>query len=94
MTATSFVTDGVEAAINQAREYCGDRIVDVSAGQIGGQALRLGLIDQIVMNVVPVVFGGGRPFFGAMESGEIRLANPSRVAQGNRVTHLLYDVER
>ena len=43
---------------------------------------------------VPVVFGGGRPFFGAMEPGEVRLANPSRVAQGNRVTHLLYDVER
>jgi hypothetical protein len=56
--------------------------------------LRLGLIDQIVMNVVPVVFGGGRPFFGAMESGDnITLGNPSRVARGNRVTHLLYDVE-
>ena len=90
----TFVTDGVESAISQAREYSGDRIVDVAAGQIGGQALRLGLIDQIVMNVVPVVFGGGRPFFGAMEPGEVKLGNPSRVAQGNRVTHLLYDVER
>ena len=46
------------------------------------------------MNVVPVVLGGGRPFFGAMEPGEVRLANPSRVAHGNRVTHLLYDVDR
>ncbi len=90
----TFITDGVEAAIKQAREYCGDRIVDVAAGQIGGQALRLGLIDQIVMNVVPVVFGGGRPFFGAMDPGEVTLGNQSRVAQGNRVTYLLYDVER
>jgi dihydrofolate reductase len=91
----TFVTDGVESAIRQAREFCGERIVDVAAGQIGGQALRLGLIDQIVMNVVPVVFGGGRPFFGAMQAGDnVVLANPSRVAQGNRVTHLLYDVER
>ncbi len=91
----TFVTDGVEAAIEQAREYCGDRIVDVAAGQIGGQALRLGLIDQIVMNVVPVVFGAGRPFFGAMGPGdEVVLGNPSRVAQGDRVTHLLYDVGR
>jgi dihydrofolate reductase len=58
------------------------------------QALRLGLIDQIVMNVVPVVFGGGRPFFGTMEPGDnVTFGNPSRVAQGNRVTHLLYDVE-
>jgi dihydrofolate reductase len=91
----TFVTDGVESAIRQARKFCGDRIVDVAAGQIGGQALRLGLIDQIVMNVVPVVFGGGRPFFGAMEPGDnVTLGDPSRVAQGNRVTHLLYDVER
>lgn len=51
----TFVTDGVESAIRQAREFVGDRIVDVAAGQIGGQALRLGLIDQVVMNVVPVV---------------------------------------
>jgi dihydrofolate reductase len=43
--------------------YAGDRIVDVAAGEIGGQALRLGLIDQVVVNLVPVVFGSGRPFF-------------------------------
>jgi dihydrofolate reductase len=90
----TFVTDGVGAAIAKAREYAGPgREVDVGAGQIGGQALRLGLIDQVVMNVVPVVFGSGRPFFGAMGPGEtITLANPSRIAQGDRVTHLLYDV--
>jgi dihydrofolate reductase len=64
-----------------------------SAGQIGGQALRLGLIDQVVTNVVPVVLGAGQPFFGAMGPGDtIVLADPSRVAQGNRVTHLLRDV--
>ena len=90
----TFVTDGVEAAIRQAREVAGpDRDVDVAAGQIGGQALRLGLIDQVVMNVVPVVFGAGRPVFAAMGPGDtVTLANPSRVAQGDRVTHLLYDV--
>jgi dihydrofolate reductase len=92
----TFVTDGVEAAIAQARELAGDdRDVDVAAGEIGGQALRLGLIDQVVMNVVPVVFGAGRPFFAAMGPGErVMLANPSRVVPGDRVTHLLYDVAR
>jgi dihydrofolate reductase len=66
----TFVTEGVEAAIAQASELAGDnRDVDVAAGEIGGQALRLGLIDQVVMNVVPVVFGAGRPFFGAMGPG-------------------------
>ena len=90
----TFVTEGVEAAIAQARELAGDnRDVDVAAGEIGGQALRLGLIDQVVMNVVPVVFGAGRPFFGAMGPGDtVTLANPARVVQGDRVTHLLYDV--
>lgn len=93
-TAPFTFVDGVEAAIAQARERAGpDRIVDVAAGQIGGQALRLGLIDQVVMNVVPVLFGAGKPFFGAMGPGDsITLDNPSRVAQGDRVTHLLYDV--
>lgn len=91
----TFVTDGVESAIAQARAFVGDRIVDVAAGQIGGQALRLGLIDKVVMHVVPIVFGAGRPFFGAIGPGDIiTLANPSRVAQGDRVTHLLYSVER
>lgn len=87
----TFVTDGVESAVAQAREVAGDRIVDVAAGEVGGQALRLGLVDQVVMNVVPVVFGEGRPFFGSA-AGEVTLANPSLVAQGDRVTHLLYDV--
>jgi len=90
----TFVTEGVEAAITQARAFAGpDRQVDVAAGQIGGQALRLGLIDQVVMSVVPVVLGAGRPFFGAMGPGDaVVLTEPSRVAQGKRVTHLLYDV--
>ena len=89
----TFVTDGVESAVAQAREVAGDRIVDVAAGNVGGQALRLGLIDQVVMNVVPVVFGEGRPFFGG-GAGEVTLAGPSLVAQGHGVTHLLYDMPR
>lgn len=89
----TFVTDGVESAVAQAREVAGDRIVDVAAGNVGGQALRLGLVDQVVMNVVPVVFGEGRPYFGSA-GGEVTLADPSLVAQGDRVTHLLYDVPK
>jgi hypothetical protein len=64
-------------------------------GQIGGHARRLGLVDQVVMNVAPVVSGPGRPFFGAMGGGVIAgLDSPTRVVQGDRVTHLLYDVSR
>ena len=94
-TAPFTFVDGVEAAIKAAQEYAGDRIVDVAAGQIGGQALRLGLIDQVVVNIVPAVFGSGRPFFatGPLPS-PILLDNPSQVVRGDRVTHLVYDVAK
>src|ERR687894_95794 len=84
-TAPFTFVNSVESAIGTAREYAGDRVVDVAAGQIGGQALRLGLIDQVVVNVVPVVFGSGRPFFatGALA----RLDNPTTIVPGDRVTH-------
>ena len=85
--------DGVEAAISAAHDYAGDRVIDVAAGEIGGQALRLGLIDQVVVNLVPAVFGSGRPFFatGPLED-PILLDNPSQIIRGDRVTHLVYDV--
>jgi dihydrofolate reductase len=54
----------------------------VAAGQIGGQALELGLIDQVVVNQVPVVFGSGRPFFATGGLAEpLRLENPPRSCQ-------------
>jgi dihydrofolate reductase len=87
--------NGVAEAIGAAREFAGDRVVDVAAGQIGGQALELGLIDQVVVNQVPVVFGAGRPFFATGALGEpLLLENPTTIVQGDRVTHLLYDVRR
>ncbi|GAA5030431.1 dihydrofolate reductase family protein [Actinopolymorpha pittospori] len=92
-TAPFTFVDSVEAGIKAAQEYAGDRLVDVAAGQIGGQALRLGLIDQIVVNLVPVVLGSGRPFFATGTlSDPIPFGNPSRVVQGDRVMHLVYDV--
>jgi dihydrofolate reductase len=94
-TAPYTFVNGVEAAIGAARDYAGDRIVDVSAGQIGGQALRLGLIDEVVVNVVPVVFGSGRPFFATGPlAGPILLDNPSQIIPGDRVTHLVYEVRK
>ena len=94
-TAPFTFVDGVEQAIAAAREFAGDRDVDVAAGQIGGQALALGLIDQVVLNLVPVVFGSGRPFFATGALAEpLMLDNPTTVVRGDRVTHLLYDVTR
>jgi dihydrofolate reductase len=92
-TAPFTFVDGVEKAIAAAKEFAGDRDVDVAAGQIGGQALKLGLIDQVVVNQVPVVFGSGRPFFATGALAEpLQLENPTTIVRGDRVTHLVYDV--
>ena len=90
----TFVTDGVRSAVEQARAFAGDRDVSVTAGQIGGQALREGLIDQVVLNLVPAVLGTGRPFFGTGGMAEPLLFEDPVVVQGKSVTHLVYDVRR
>jgi dihydrofolate reductase len=90
----TFVTDGVRSAIEQAKAYAGDRDVSVTAGDVGGQALREGLIDQVVLNLVPAVLGTGKPFFGTGAMAEPLLFEDPRIVQGRRVTHLVYDVRR
>ena len=55
----------------------------------------LGLIDQVVVNQVPVVCGSGRPFFATGRLADpLRLENPTTIVRGDRVTHLVYDVSR
>ena len=56
--------DGVEAAVAKAQKLAGDRIVEVAAGDVGGQVLAAGLIDEERMDVVPVVFGSGNATSG------------------------------
>ena len=58
--------DGVEAAVAKAQELAGDRMVEVAAGDVGGQVLAAGLIDEVRMDVVPVVFGSGKRYFGSV----------------------------
>lgn len=89
----TFVTDGVEAAISQAQDIAGDRVVSVTGGTIARQALELGLLDEIAIDLVPVVMGAGnRPFFGTLEGEDILLDNPTTCIQGDRVTNLVFPV--
>lgn len=91
----SFVTDGVEAAIARAREIAGDRAVTVTGGTIARQCLDLGLLDEVAVDLVPVVMGdGNRPFFGQLSSHDVLLGNPTTCIQGDRVTHLVFPVEK
>jgi dihydrofolate reductase len=85
-----FVTDGVEAALAQAQKIAGDRVVAVAGGTIAGQCLELGLLDEVAIDLVPVVMGRGRPFFGAQSLDDAALGDPTLSIQGNRVTHLVF----
>ncbi len=85
--------DGVEAAVAKAQELAGDRIVEVAAGDVGGQALAAGLVDEVRMDVVPVVFGSGKRYFGSVHAQHL-LEDPDVAIQGNRVLHLRYRVRR
>lgn len=77
---------GIEAAVTTAQELAGDRIVEVAAGDVGGQVLAAGLIDEVRMDVAPVVFGAGKRFFGSVDAQHL-LEDPHVVIQGNRVLH-------
>jgi dihydrofolate reductase len=85
--------DGVAEGIAKARELAGDRNVGVAAGDVGGQAFALGLIDEVAMDVVPVVFGSGKRYFGSTDAPHL-LDDPHTVIQGDRVLHLRYRVRR
>jgi dihydrofolate reductase len=67
--------------------------VALTAGDIGGQALALGLVDVVAMDVVPVVFGSGKRYFGPID-GQLLLDDADVVVQGDRVLHLRYPVRR
>lgn len=88
--AVPFV-DNVREALEIARELAGDGVVALSAGNVAGEALALGLVDVVAMDVVPVVFGSGKRYFGAID-GQHMLEDPDVVIQGDRVLHLRYPV--
>ncbi|HEX6358880.1 dihydrofolate reductase family protein [Actinophytocola sp.] len=90
--AFTFVTDGVENAIAQAREFAGDGHVSVSAGDIGTQVIEAGLADEVHLELVPVLFGHGKRFFH--EGGALRMLENPRVFVGERVTHLCFPIRK
>ncbi|MEB8341957.1 dihydrofolate reductase family protein [Streptomyces endophyticus] len=89
---TTFV-DGVEAAISRAKEIAGDQDVTIASAAITQQALDLGLVDEVCVSLVPVLFGEGIPYFAKLERGHLLLDDPV-VVQGRRALHLRYPVRR
>lgn len=92
-SSISFVTDGVESAMNRAKEAAGDKWVAVATPDLVRQCLNLGLLDEIAIDLVPVVLGAGVPFFTNLKETPVRLDGPI-VVEGDGVTHLKYRVRR
>ena len=86
-----FVTDGVESAICQARQAAGDRDVSVSSASIVQQCLKLGLLDEIQINLVPYLLGGGVRLFEHFGTEPIDL-EITNVIPTPVITHLIYRV--
>ncbi|OBA48426.1 deaminase [Nocardia sp. 852002-20019_SCH5090214] len=89
----TFVTDGIEAAVERAALLAGGRAVGVNGGTMARQALEAGLLDEIWIDLVPVLLGGGTPMFDHLGAAPQLLEDPVVVA-GSRVTHLRYRVRR
>jgi dihydrofolate reductase len=87
-----FVTEGIGTAIARAKEIAGDRDVGVNGGQMARQALEAGLLDEIGVDLVPVVLGTGTPLFAGLGSPPVEFEGPILVVQGIGVTHLRYRV--
>jgi len=91
--ASYHFVDDVTVAIAKAQELAGDRTIAVNAGEVGGQILLSGLVDEVAMDVAPVIFGSGKRYFGGIDSQHL-LEDPDVVIQGDRVLHLRYKVRR
>jgi dihydrofolate reductase len=93
-TTFHFVTDGVESALERAREAAGDKDVMLWGGaQAVNQYLAAGLLDELELHVVPLLLGGGARLFDDLGDAEVRLEQ-IRVVEAPGVTHLGYRVVR
>jgi dihydrofolate reductase len=87
----SFVTDGVERALELAQKAAGDRNVSVGGASVAQQLLRAGKLDGIQLSVVPLLLGAGVKLFDHLGGDPIALEQ-TRVIESQGVTHLRYRV--
>lgn len=91
-TTFTFVTDGIESALEQARAAAGGRDVGLGGGaNVAQQYLKAGLVDELQLHVVPILLGAGTRLFDDLGGAGIRLECTRAVAAPG-VTHLEYQV--
>jgi dihydrofolate reductase len=91
-TTFYFVTDGIESALEQAREAAGGKDVTIGGGASAvRQYLAAGLLDELEIHVAPLLLGGGERLFDKLGARKVRLESV-RVVAGAGVAHLKYRV--
>jgi dihydrofolate reductase len=91
-TTFHFVTDGIESALARAREAAGGKDVRLGGGASAAQQyLAAGLVDELQLNVAPVLLGGGERLFENV-GADLKLEQ-TRVVHTPEVTHIRYRVE-
>ena len=92
-TTYTFVTDGIESALEQARAAAGDQDVFIGGGaNVINQYLAAGLVDELELHVVPIFLGGGARLLEGVGPG-VKL-EPIRTVEAPGVTHLKYRVTK
>ena len=92
-TAVTFVTDGLADAVARARAAAGSGFVGIGSASVARQCLAAGLVDEIRVDLVPVLLGSGVRLFDLLPGGPVTLTDPA-VVQGTGVIHLHYRIER
>jgi dihydrofolate reductase len=92
-SAYTFVTDGIESAIEQARAAAGGKDVSLMGSAAVQQALRAGLLDEIGIHLIPVLLGGGMRLLDHLGDEPVELER-IEIVDAPGVTHLRYRVVR
>ena len=89
----TFVTEGIEAAISQAKEAAGGKDVTIIGGaSTAQQALRAGVVDELHIDIMPVLLCGGLRLFEALGTEQIRLERMQVVELPAGRTHLRFRI--
>ncbi len=91
-TTFTFVTDGIETALEQAKEAAGEKDVRIAGGaNIVQQFIEAGLVDELQIHLAPLLLGDGIRLFDHIDRGPVELEN-TQVIDSPKVTHLEYRV--
>ena len=91
----TFVTDGIESAIRQAKAAAGDRDVTVIGGaSTFQQCLKAGVVDELELDIMPIILGGGLRLFEYLEDMKLVELKKVKVAESSVRTHLRFRVAK